>query len=728
MANEKQAWWQKPLRMMRVDPLNDYTWLLGLDMAEHARELRHTYHCNCQWVMANGGSAPGTAPIVNFNSPHFQKNPTLGGRDYLREYVPHAHAAGLRVLAYVNLHWFSNDFADAHQGWEQLLSDGRAYGRVNPLYGNGTTLCVNSPWRDWAYLLLGEVMRTGVDGTFLDGPVVFPGACHCPACQALYRERAGAQPPSAEGADPRTARRWQDFREWSMERFMEGARSAVQAVNPEGIVFANAGSWSLNTAVARHPWRLEAHQHITGAEEFVHFGVPREDILDTAVTAKFLSAGRNPAVVFSHHCLGGWHYVGMTPAELKREFFQTVSGGASPWIGVFVPALTHQRAKTMDAVAESWGFLERHEKLLERDRCAARVAVLRSETTALCYLSAQERMRSGMGAAAEKDLIATARQESASDLAALRKKCAELDAQEFRGWCYLLTRQHLPFTVVREAEVTEAGLAGFDLLVLPNAACLSDAHLAAIAAFQRAGGRVVSTFETGWYTPDGELRPGGTGGVGVARPEKLAMFAPATFEEYAEVSPAGARLAGFDAGELLPRPEYALCTGVPAGTEALARYLNPIGFHYRPPVGLSQEPMVLRGTSGGWAAFQCLPGAEWMRFRVPQWERLVGAVVRMLLGDAAQLETDAPATVQIELREQVSPRRLLVHVVNNTGDGVFPPGAILPVGIVHLSVRCGRPRHVWSTRSGEIPVDYEAGRLRVTIDVREQYEILTVEG
>ena len=93
MATHTMAWWQKPLRMMRVDPLNDFTWLLGQDMAEHARELRQTYHCTCQWVMANGGSAPGTAPIVNFATPHFERNPTLGGRDYLREYVPHAHAA-----------------------------------------------------------------------------------------------------------------------------------------------------------------------------------------------------------------------------------------------------------------------------------------------------------------------------------------------------------------------------------------------------------------------------------------------------------------------------------------------------------------------------------------------------------------------------------------------------------------------------------------------------------
>ncbi len=240
----------------------------------------------------------------------------------------------------------------------------------------------------------------------------------------------------------------------------------------------------------------------------------------------------------------------MTPADLRREFYQTVAGGANPWIAVFTPALQHQRAKTMDVVAESWGFLERHEALFEGDRSAARVAVLRSETTAQGYLSAQPGLGSGMGVATEKDLIATARRERTADRAALRRKCSELEAQEFRGWCYLLTRQHVPFAVIREADLAAASLARFDLVVLPNAACLSDAQLAALEAYRAAGGRVVSTFETGWYTPEGDPRPAGTGGMGVPRPRELAMFAPATFEEYAEITAAGASLAGFDAGEL----------------------------------------------------------------------------------------------------------------------------------------------------------------------------------
>ena len=117
-----------------------------------------------------------------------------------------------------------------------------------------------------------------------------------------------------------------------------------------------------------------------------------------------------------------------------------------------------------------------------------------------------------------------------------------------------------------------------------------------------------------------------------------------------------------------------------------------------------------------------------MRFKVPQWERLAGSVVRRLLGDLAQLETDAPATVQVEIRAQDDPRRLLLHVVNNTGDGVFPLGAVLPAGRAVVQLRCDRPKRVWSTSGREPAWSWQHGRLRLEIDVREQYEIVALEG
>ncbi len=89
----------------------------------------------------------GLGYVTTFDSPHFEKAPALGKRDVVREYVPIAHRHGIKVLAYLNLHWYAYDFAAKHPDCEQLLADGTPYGRKEPLYGDGTTFCVNSPWR-----------------------------------------------------------------------------------------------------------------------------------------------------------------------------------------------------------------------------------------------------------------------------------------------------------------------------------------------------------------------------------------------------------------------------------------------------------------------------------------------------------------------------------------------------------------------------------------------------
>lgn len=723
--HDTPQWWHGPLRIVRYDPLNDFASFMVNDLDSHAHEVRHECHANCEWVMANGGAAPGTASVVNFDSPHFEKNPTVGDRDILRDYVPAARRAGIRLIAYVNLHWFSYVFADEHPGWEQMQADGTAYGRAHPLYGGGTTFCVNTSWRDWAFRLLREVMATGVDGVFLDGPVVFPGACYCETCRSQFEEDHGEAPPTVAdwGA---SWKRWIGFREQSMARFMADARAAVRSTKADGIVYCNAGGWQLGTRTARNPWRLEPVQDITGAEVFVHYGVAHESWLDSLVMAKFLSSGTNPAHVFSDHALGGWHYTGMGTPELGRELFQTAAGGASPWIAMFLPALRHQRAKTLTPVGHAYGRLEKLEPLLRGDTGAADIAVLRSSRSALHYLSVVPQLSTAAGAAREQDLIATAETSRARDQSELKARCEALLQDEFRGWCYMLSREHLPYDVIRDEDLTQEGLSRFHALVLPNAACMSDAELAEVRRFADAGGVVISTFETGWYDETGTLRP--TGGVGVAVPQEPAAFAPATHEEYAVLSKHAEGLAGFAPGELLPRPEYALRVSAAdaPGALALGHYLEPIGAHYRSPGGVSAHPFAttMSADRGTVIHFSWAPGREWLRFRLPPWQAFAAAVLRRAVGSAGQLRTNAPPTVQLELRRQ--PGRTLLHVINNTGDNEFPVGEILPVPSIRVSLAAKQTGGVYDEAGNPIRHAVADGRLQFMVELQDQYTIVAI--
>jgi hypothetical protein len=74
------------------------------------------------------------------------------------------------------------------------------------------------------------------------------------------------------------------------------------------------------------------------------------------------------------------------------------------------------------------------------------------------------------------------------------------------GAWLLLTENHVPFRFVFDNQLEAGELDGLKILFLPNAACLSVRAAEAVAAFAAAGGRVVTTGETGEFDEWGVKR------------------------------------------------------------------------------------------------------------------------------------------------------------------------------------------------------------------------------
>ena len=720
-------WRQRPIRMCRFDYLgemlpDDPAWL-----TEHARLVRQELHANLEWVIATPGAAPGLGYLANFQTDRLQVNPGIGNGDPIRTYLPIAHAQGLTVLGYMNMHWFATTFADLHPGWEQQLADGQAYGRLHPLYGDGTTLCVNSAWRDFAFLQIEEAMRTGLDGIFLDGPVVYPGCCHCEACRAGFAAAYGAEIPTQEDwSDPRW-RAFLRFREDSMARFVQEAGAAVRRVSPAGAVFCNAGTWHFGSSVARNPWVLEQVQDLTGAEAFFHL---RRDavayLLDSAQAAKFLRAGQRPAVVFTHHALGVWHYVGLSPLELKRSFFQVAACGAGNWFAVFAPALEHQREKTLAPVRQAYGFLEAHEDLFVGARSAARTALVHSQASSTTYASAYA---AGSADVDEHDLGLHVRAVSAQDARQRKQASDQLLNDEFAGFYYALTRDHVPFDVLRDLDLDAAVLARYDRVILPNAACLSAAQRQVLLAYAQGGGTVIGSFETGAYD---EL---GSPAAGTFRRELFGVeavagaFVPAAFEEYLQISAAGAaHLPGLAEGEMVPRPRLVLKVRPAPEARVLAHVMEPIGRVYAPPRGVSSWPgLMVYPVGRGLGVY--LPAAlaeSYHVFGTLELEQILSGLVRHVGAAAPQIETDAPSTVQLETWAQDG--RLLLHLVNNSGDMRRPMQSIHAFERLEIRLPGVVASRVWSARTS--PVEWSAapdGGTCLALPLREQYDIVVLE-
>ena len=88
------------------------------------------------------------------------------------------------------------------------------------------------------------------------------------------------------------------------------------------------------------------------------------------------------------------------------------------------------------------------------------------------------------------------------------------------GWRFVLGNLSAATTMIHDADLTEAGLAPFRVLVLANAVSLSDDQMKDVETWVRGGGRLLATFGSGYKdivvsAPLEDLKPqrGGTGGL-----------------------------------------------------------------------------------------------------------------------------------------------------------------------------------------------------------------------
>ena len=666
-------------RMMIMGYLQDWGRVRQLDFDKAARLKRERYHANLEWISGTIASEGG-GELVTFDSPHFPKVPALGDFDLVREYLPYAQKYGIDAIAYVNLHWYSYDFAAEHPGWEQLLEDGTPYGRRNPLYGNGTTMCINSPWREWAFLLLREAMRTGIKGVFLDGPVVYPGACYCAHCHRLFKQHNGEEPPKWGDWENPVWAEFLRFRGESMCRFLKDARAAVRGVKEDGTIFLNAGAWpSWETPV--EITELAPHQDISGAEAFYHLAQTTEPYFQLRV-GKYLKASAKPSVVFVSHCHGVWHYLPMQGDELKLALAQTLAAGCNTWIALINGELLEEE-RAWAPVHDALEVTERHPDAFEDTQPVADVGILVSSDTAFFYRSQEDGLFRHVETEAEENLIAKGGAGARISALSEQKSTSDrLARDEANGYFDLLTHQRVPFRFVLEQRLEEE-LKGLEILILPNQACLSERRKQMIEHFVRQGGKLIASFESGRYDAEGEPDQGRffEQVLGVKQIEGL--FPLEVREEYIRF---GETALGSESGTLVPRPTYVL-KALPTDASTMpAKFLEPTGQHYAPLKGESPYPAFWSRCIGeGQVVYlPALYGAFYRTYREPGTERFLGELVRSLLSSEPPVRIEGPASVTYELFRKGE--AYIVHLLNGTGDMQRPVSLVDVQGVkVHFA-------------------------------------------
>ena len=605
------------------------------------------------------------------------------------------------------------------------MSNGEAYGKVHPLYGNGTTFCVNSPWRDWAFKLIEETMKTGVDGIFLDGPVIYPDCCYCESCRKKFKERYGAEIPKEDWQDP-LWKTFIEFREDSMAEFLRDARDVVSSINPEGVIFLNAGSWQPGSwRVARDAKRLSRYQNFSLAEAFFHPSSGRINLYQSAMTTKYLRATGIPAVTAFHYCMGPWHYTFLSPEEIKLSVFQAIGCNGNIWVG----GATYRYEYNPEGcrpLNETLGFLEKNEDYLEGLESLSDIALLFSSQTSRYYISAITEVYRDLGSGKEQDLIIDlGTGKTVVDWKKRKLICESLMSFAYEGYFTALTRNHIMFDIILDEDLSPEKLSKYKVLILPDFACLSDRQWRAIEAFVENGGSLIASFDAGLYDEKGEPR---------FVEERLNLFGiesiegafPAIRGENYII--AKENIFGFNKRNLIERSPYALKVKPKEWAHIPFLFMNPLERVYTPLRGESNYPaVIINNYRRGRIVYFAFPiGAFYGSDRIGTQERLITSSIDYLRNP--EIVISAPPTVEAEFYRQKNNGRLILFLVNNTGDMQRPISYINPVSNIEVSVKNRSIKSVYSLAGDrEIAFEGKDDFITFTLPLLKEFDIIKLE-
>lgn len=650
---EWMRWWEKePLVIMEVADCFD-SWKVPISTLARFMKDHHAnaQHFHCMLLTKSAGSSGADDGGFYFNS----KLAAIKHSDRLKAYLPLAHRAGIRVIVYVNVHWYSKDFGSRHPDWLQKRHDGSP---VDTVYSTGVSFCINSSYREWVFQLLKELCAYPIDGIFYDGPIFFSDSCYCDSCVHEFQKRTGKNPPQKSDKNHPLWKEFISFQIDSYERFLKESNEIIKSIRQDILFYINGNSHWPNWPTGRDNHRIIKHTDIFGAEGgFLYGDLNQKPVYKPGMTGKLLvsQARGKPAIVFDTGEHRSWNWFLLPEAEVSILLAETLSSGANYWYACFAPNINQPE---LDVVKRYNLLIKKNPDAFFQTKSLANVALVWPGRSAETYLSSVP----------FTDFTREIKDEEIGDV-----------QQEFAGWYEVLARSQVPFDVIDEEGFDN--LSQYQMIVLPNAACLSAEDTRALKEFVAEGGTLVSDFETSLYDEQGNKRDDFTLAEIIGAHFSGHKFGPMMWDYI--IPQHGKHLLSGIIKRYLPATRYGI--EVSTGTaDVLFFFAERMAGCYDHLPEISREPFLLvnRYKKGTSIYFAGTFGASFGQWRFQDYLQIASNIFQKYTKQLISIK-DSP---NLEVNIRAKDGKIYLHLVNATSSIKRPIYFIMPLANVIIEI------------------------------------------
>lgn len=424
-------------------------------------------------------SAGGIVAYYPTDVPLHHRSAWLADTDPFGDLVKGCRAMGMRVLARTDPHAAREEVRAAHPDWISVTRDGepRRHWANRELWVTCALGPYNFEFMDGVHREI--VSRYDIDGIFANRWAPQGGDCYCEHCQRNFRTATGHDlPRTADRRDP-VRRAYAQWRKARLTELWKTWDATIRAVRPAARFIPNGPPDMKTAGDMEAPIQFADNQARRGLAPPWGNGRRAKEyrsVMGRRPVGAIFSVGLEEAY--------RWKDSVQSEPEIRLWVAEGTANGARPWITKFSGVLYDRR--WLPVVERIYDWHHRHERYLRNEEPLARVALLYSEQTL------------ALGNPWAPPAV------SADDS---RRLANDRPDDHTLGMYHALVESRVPFELVHEAFLTPDRLDRFKLLVLANAASLSDAQCAAIRGYVGRGGSLLATFASSLFDESGTRRP-----------------------------------------------------------------------------------------------------------------------------------------------------------------------------------------------------------------------------